>query len=330
MTHGIFDADIIQTQIDTDWKDSQEDGRRGHLGGSLIGRECERELWYSFRWFTDTKHDGRILRLFDRGHKEEFRFVDYLRRIGVEVRDYEQQLWCSNELGEFKLLDWDADLSGGIGSFEPVHDNPALIELAEKHGQGPTQYRISDVDGHFGGSLDAICFNVPGVEAFGLTVKDPVLAEFKTHGQKSFDNLCKKGLLEAKPEHVAQMRVYMTKRGIKLALYMAVNKNTDELKCFFVVADGMQGAALLGKARDIIHAPTPPRRMHGATPSFFKCRFCDHRAVCHLGERAYKSCRSCVFAKPVAKGVWGCAKWQAAIPKDAQKVGCDEYTEIVE
>lgn len=62
-------------------------GYREHLGASLIGTECERALWYSFRWATRASHTGRILRLFQTGHLAEARFVADLRRIGVTVLD---------------------------------------------------------------------------------------------------------------------------------------------------------------------------------------------------------------------------------------------------
>lgn len=326
----VHQADIIQQRIDTHWKEAQEDGRRRHLGGSLIGRECLRELWYSFRWGTVTLHDGRLLRLFNRGHKEEFRFVEYLQQIGVEVREYAQNLWWNPTSDEYMLKDWDADLSGGVGAFEPVATNEYHVQRAKQRGHGPEQWRISDGFGHFGGSLDGIAYNLPEIElepGVFISAEDPVLLEFKTHGQKSFDQLCKLGLKDAKPEHYAQMQVYMTKRQIKFGLYMAVNKNTDELKCFFVVADNVFGASLLGKATTVVTAMQPPAKI-STNPSWYKCRFCDHRKVCHMGQPLAKNCRTCSDAFPVDGGKWHCRKWDAVIPIEAQKVGCDSYTAI--
>ena len=43
------------------------DGFRAHLGASIIGKECERALWYDFRWVTQAKLPGRLLRLFETG-----------------------------------------------------------------------------------------------------------------------------------------------------------------------------------------------------------------------------------------------------------------------
>ena len=48
-----------------------EDGFRPHLGFSVIGRECLRAVWYGWRWATNDKHEGRVLRLFRRGKLEE-------------------------------------------------------------------------------------------------------------------------------------------------------------------------------------------------------------------------------------------------------------------
>lgn len=67
------------------------DGRRPHLGASVIGTECERALWFTFRWATVPKHDGRMLRLFDTGNRAEERFVADLRRAGVTIMDVDPE-----------------------------------------------------------------------------------------------------------------------------------------------------------------------------------------------------------------------------------------------
>lgn len=63
----------------------EEDPFRSHLGASVVGEECARKIWYSFHWATIKKFDGRILRLFNRGHLEEARFIAALLTIGVQV-----------------------------------------------------------------------------------------------------------------------------------------------------------------------------------------------------------------------------------------------------
>jgi hypothetical protein len=64
-----------------------EKGWREHLGASIIGGECERALWYTFRWATKAAHAGRLLRLFETGQMAEPRLIENLRAAGVTVLD---------------------------------------------------------------------------------------------------------------------------------------------------------------------------------------------------------------------------------------------------
>lgn len=64
---------------------TREGPHRGRLGASVIGKPCDRELWYGFRELYQSKFDGRMLRLFETGHLEEKRFVRELRGIGCRV-----------------------------------------------------------------------------------------------------------------------------------------------------------------------------------------------------------------------------------------------------
>ena len=63
----------------------EEDGYRSHLGASVIGRECARQVWYMHRWVKPERFSGRMLRLFNRGNIEEARMVAVLRCIGCQV-----------------------------------------------------------------------------------------------------------------------------------------------------------------------------------------------------------------------------------------------------
>lgn len=84
----------------------QDNGYRYHLGASLIGDPCSRSLWYSFRWATVRAFEGRMLRLFDTGNKEEARFVADLRKCGIEVYDFDfenpdKQISVRDDFGHF-------------------------------------------------------------------------------------------------------------------------------------------------------------------------------------------------------------------------------------
>lgn len=238
------------------YESAQDNGWRNHLGASIIGRECERELWYTFRWTTIKRHEGRILRLFETGNREEERFVADLRRIGVTVLDVDP------ETGR--------------------------------------QWECRDDTGHFGGSTDGVCIGLPEAPK---TWHD---CEFKTHNEKSFKALVEKGVKIAKPEHWAQMTVYMHLLGLERALYLAKNKNTDELYSERVYYDAAFAMRLLEKARRVIKAPEPPAGI-STDSNFFKCKFCDHAAVCHKRTMPARNCRTCLHSSAVDGGAWSCA-----------------------
>jgi len=79
----------------------KEGPHHGRLGSSVIGRYCERELWYIFRQLSVKKFSGRMLRLFETGHLEEPRFIRELRGIGCTVHDIDDS---TGEQFEFTAL----------------------------------------------------------------------------------------------------------------------------------------------------------------------------------------------------------------------------------
>lgn len=328
--HPIIDA--INAAIERD----QEDPRRRHLGGSLIGRKCSREIWYGFRWASKTLQSGRMLRLFNRGHREEARFVEWLRRIGVELYEYAppdyvllyhdgSDCYILKSVAEWEQTQITSEPLDDVTG-DPLHERAARergVEIPE-----PKQIRILDVMGHFGGSLDGIGRYFPGVtQLLGLPQDEWGLTEFKTHGEKSFNLLIEKGVKAHKPEHVAQMQIYMKKRGLRFGVYLAICKNTDRMWCEFVLADHMAGEGLIAKAKDIVHSSRPPKKL-SQSPAWFECKFCDYRRICHMGEAMDKNCRTCVNSVPAVDGRWYCNLWKSLIPQDAEKDGCSSWQEI--
>lgn len=71
-----------------DWYvDQRKSEHRPHLGGSQIGGPCDRALFYQFRHADRAVFDGRMLRLFETGDREEGRIVANLRAVGMTVWD---------------------------------------------------------------------------------------------------------------------------------------------------------------------------------------------------------------------------------------------------
>ena len=265
------------------------DKPRGYLGASIVGKECARALWYAFRWATDKRFSGRMMRLFQTGHREEARMIDDLRKIGIK-------LWANNPS------------TGKQWSFS---------EAALGH--------------HLAGNSDGI---LQGIEE---APKAPHIFEAKTHSAKSFAALKKASVKDAKPEHYAQMQIYMhwtiqdfgSESGCHRALYLAHNKDTDELYMERIEYDKEFVSGLMQKAETIIFAATPLSRIND-DPSWFACKFCDHHAICHGDALPVVSCRTCIHATPEREGFarWSCNLLKEDITEDLQRNGCTEHRYI--
>ena len=97
---------------------------------------------------------------------------------------------------------------------------PTVLDADPETGR---QWQVTALGGHFGGSLDAVAIAL--LEA----PKTWHVVEFKTHSAKSFAMLKKEGVERGKPQHWAQMQVYMHLTGITRAMHVAVCKDTDEI-----------------------------------------------------------------------------------------------------
>jgi len=164
------------------------------------------------------------------------------------------------------------------------------------------QWRVTDLGGHFGGSMDGAGCGFPEAP------KAWAVLEYKTHGDKSFNELVKNKVQKAKPQHYAQMQVYMGYTGMERAMYMAVNKNTDDLYTEWVHFDPVEFAKLKARAERVIKANEPPLRI-SKDPSWYVCKMCDFHEHCHGEKAPAVNCRTCAHSTPEldGDGRWSCA-----------------------
>lgn len=288
-------AESMLIDID-DWCENEYlDGHREHLGGSMIGKSCSRQLWYGNRWVkkpdysSEKKTNGQVMRLFQRGHREERWFTEYLIGIGCKL--------------------------------DATPEN---------------QFRISDIEGHFGGSMDNVGY-LP--ERYGIEEK--ILFEFKTLNMANYTKLNsrrektrKAGVLTATmpdvyPVYWSQVCVYGYKMGLKYVYFMAQNKNDDSLYIEIITLDHEHAQNMIDKAGAIITAQEPPQKI-SLHRTDFNCKWCSFRDICHDDEPIEeKNCRSCKNCTAGANKTWLCQlNGNQAIPQDFIKEGCDKWTPI--
>lgn len=313
----------IVAAIDKARRETVGEKRRGHLGASSIGGRCLRQAWYGFRWAYEENHLGRVRRLFDRGHEEEFRFNRYLRAAGFEVLDYSERLCYSPTQADagsdylYRCVPWHEDVPV---HYTDVSNDAAHIALAADAGKGPKQWGFKDHRGHFAGSSDGM-IRGPGLpEGWGGL-------EEKTHSDKSFKSLVKGGVLTSKPVHYVQMQIYMHYFGLNWTLYIAVNKNDDELYAEIVHYKKEVALYHIDNAKKVVESRLPPMRITD-DPSWFECKFCAFREICHYQTSPEKNCRSCTFAETADDGKWHCNKFNSILPDDFIPKGCAGWDPI--
>lgn len=262
-------------------------GFRTHLGISLIGDECSAKLFYGWRWTKKPKFNGQTLRLFNRGHLEEGRFVALILASGMQIVQQDE--------------------TGG-------------------------QYRVSYLGGHFGSAIDGVVIGCPDMP----NPSTPILTEMKTHNDNSFKKLKTAGVKESKWEHYVQQQEYMLYYGLPASLYIAVNKNTDEIWCEIVPFDRETAERYKDRGHIIALSEAPPPKL-SQDRSFYKCKRCDYRGICHMGDMPEVNCRTCKHSYPLEDGTWRCGLQVAAaasyitdgsegiLDKEAQLAACANY-----
>ena len=266
------EADHKTAQKIYDWYESKREEHREHLGASLIGHECDRFLWLTFRWAASPKFGGRVLRLFGTGKREEQRVYEELRAIGVELH-----------------VDQDGK-----------------------------QIECRDSRGHFGGSVDGIGRGFPeGPETWAVL-------EIKTANFSASKKLKDAGVEKAKPQHYAQMMIYMGMLKLDRALYLNVNKNTDDIYTEWVPFHEGTFNDLMRRAGRIIGATEPGPKVADSA-SKMPCKFCDFAPFCHDTQTAEFNCRTCCHSTPRDGGKWQCHEHDKELSVEDQRKGCDSH-----
>lgn len=256
------------------WKN---DGKRSYLGASVVGQPCDRRLWMSFRWCLKPNFDGRLLRLFNRGHREEDVFIWELSKI------------CS----------------GAVMATDP---------------ETGKQFEFTAFGGHFQCHLDGVAFGVP---IAGVDKEQAHLLEFKTLNDNSYKDLDRKGLAASKPVYYTQVQICMHLAELEACLFLAVDKNNDEIYSERIEYSPESAAVQMERAERAIFTPNPPDKIGG--PAWYECKMCPMYNACHSGIVPDTNCRTCCHSTPLADGSWRCEYHNRPITREEQEVGCGHH-----
>jgi len=270
--------------------------KRGNtIGMASIGDACDRRIWMNLHWFGEAETITiRLQNLFDTGTNAEDFMIKDLERIGIVVADRQAEHW-------------------GFEKHEHGYDDGAVLGVIE----APKTWH---------------------------------LLEMKTHNQNNFNKLVKQGVKRGFPKHYAQCQRYMRERiamlkehglpifktddlqGSRLqannrdftrCLYMGYNKNDSQYYFERIEYDKSFADDLYNKARDLIIMAEPPARQY--EKSFFECKFCHLKELCHDVSAPAINCRTCKHVDLAQGGVWDCNLHKIKLSREKQLVGCDKY-----
>lgn len=229
--------------------------------------------------------------------------------------------WCTEPEPEgrmFRIFD-----HGNIEETRVLNDLKNIgVEIYDRDPENGKQISYQeDNNKHFAGSVDAIGKGFEESSVFHVV-------EIKSINQKGFQDVCKKGIEQARPVYYAQAQIYMRWSGLERAFFFVTNKNTDEIYGERINYDKAFAENLVKKAEYIVFSDNPPERLYNAGKNTFSCRFCEHKEVCHEGKLPEISCRTCAFADPMRDGTWTCTRTKKTIGPDEQRAACEFHVFI--
>lgn len=200
----------------------------------------------------------------------------------------------------------------------------AVVRLDPATGR---QFAVTLAHGWLRGKMDGRAVGLPEAP------KTEHVVETKSHNDRSFKELVKhappkgEGLRRAKPEHFTQCQLYMHATGLRRALYLAVNKNTDELYAERVEYDAEFALRVESRVARLAGTDRAPPRLHDdpANKAAFACQWCPALALCHERAFARQNCRTCLSASFEDGAVVRCTLNDAVRSYDEQQAGCPNH-----
>ncbi len=146
------------------------------------------------------------------------------------------------------------------------------------HDKGGEQFGFSVGGGQIRGHIDGVLCGGP------VAMLYPALWEHKALGQKSWNEVVKKGVTAAKPVYAAQIAMYQAYMNLTEApaLFTARNRDTQQLYHAVVPFDSALAQRMSDRAVQILEATKAGELLPriAGNPSYFQCRWCDFAERC--------------------------------------------------
>ena len=180
-----------------------------------------------------------------------------------------------------------------------------------------TQFEFTDDSGEIVYKADGLVNGTPESKAVHLL-------EIKTMNDRLFKVLGSKGVKVSHPHYYAQAQVGMRLADVDRCLFVAVNKNDDDIYTERLRLDVKFADELIARAQEISKMPQPPERI-SLEPADKECQYCDFKELCWGQRFPDVNCRTCTFYDHKTCTL---PSHERDLTKEDQVQGCDEHVYI--
>lgn len=163
--------------------------------------------------------------------------------------------------------------------------------------------------------------------------KTPHLVMTSADDPTMFSGIQHDSVANFRPPHHLSMQVSMKLMGLTRAVYLICNRVSGSIHAERVRYDAKVAEACIDRAKRIIAAPQPPKRVEDNYANNWTCQQCPYVDQCQNTETTTVpavNCRTCLHSTPEIKegermGLWKCSKHARYIVSDEQAKACDDH-----
>jgi hypothetical protein len=352
--------EVIEAAVERERDSWQSDG----IPISKIAGECEREIWYVWRWALRVNFLPRMLMRFDSGDLAEDQIIRFLRLAQYEVRNENPNARGTTRDGKPKKKQYGAHWHGGLlrGYIDglvrsEVSEDPEINDvIIERHG-GAYLNDFHLLEGKLVASAKYVYdpdtqgdYDIPIGNKH--PIRHPTKAGNESNIEGQFWKLKRVGVEKFKRTYYGQVQSYMgishelesakkdakrvfekwgLEKPLTRTLFIAKNGDTDQLHTEVIEYDPRWWLAARKRALRIANANEPPPRVSEYV-QFPPCSLCDFQGICHLVDEMEVNCRTCAHAtsatnKYSQRVMWKCAKHGAV---GDNYTACAQYKPMVD
>lgn len=203
----------------------------------------------------------------------------------------------------------------------------ANIDIKHKKNNG-NQIGYNIYNSHIKGFIDGL-----------ITIDNKqYILECKSINDATYTTIETSKLKDGNKEHYLQIQLYMHFMKIYDAIYIAINKNNDELYVEHIKYNEVDILSIIELIANLLFTQNIPEQIHNGRQGYICKRFggCQYSNICLGCEESLKTCRSCIHSEANINSQnndnsWFCNKHKIVLDIDKQykqAKECLEYNKL--